>query len=100
MGHINYVCLRGKVHAFAPAAPAGPWAPCAPAAPAAPAGPALPVSDFKTLGLICFVEVITYLLAAYAPPLIANTSATVAIAIEGVRCSRLRSAENIASHFS
>ena len=22
MGHINYVCLRGKVHAFAPAAPA------------------------------------------------------------------------------
>jgi hypothetical protein len=22
VGHINYVCLRGKVHAFAPAAPA------------------------------------------------------------------------------
>jgi hypothetical protein len=35
------------------------------------------VSDFRTLGLICLVDVITYLLAAYAPPLIANTSASV-----------------------
>jgi hypothetical protein len=44
----------------------------------APAAPAFPFNEASTLGLICFVLVIKNLLAAYAPPLIANTSANVA----------------------
>src|ERR1700735_3721698 len=53
----------------APAGPCGPAEPTAPAAPAGPVAPAFPFSEASTLGLICFVEVIKNLLAAYAPPL-------------------------------
>jgi hypothetical protein len=57
--------------------------------------------DLRTLGLICLVEVIKYFFAAYAPPVIANTKASVAITAVGLTCNRLRSAENIlATSFS
>jgi hypothetical protein len=35
------------------------------------------------------VDVITYRLAAYAPPVIANTSATTAIPVVALKCLRL-----------
>jgi hypothetical protein len=53
------------------------------------------LSALSTYGLICFVEVITYLLAAYAPPVIAKTNASVAIIVVGLTRIRLRIAENI-----
>src|SRR5665811_284869 len=49
---------------FSPLAPGAPWGPAGPVAPAGPGAPFLPFSCFRTLGLICFVEVITNLLAA------------------------------------
>jgi hypothetical protein len=51
------------------------------------------------LGLICFVDVMMYLPAAYAPPVIANTNATVAITVAGCKRIRLRITENI-NHLS
>jgi hypothetical protein len=64
-------------------------------APGAPLLPLAPLSCLRTFGLICLVEVIRSLPAAYAPPVMAKTSATTAIAVAGVRWNRLRIAENI-----
>ena len=97
------------VHTFAPAAPSLPAAPASPLAPPAnprhpaplrtlraggprpPRPPRLcPATTSTRFGLICFVEVIKYFFAAYAPPVIANTNANPATTVAGLTRKRLR----------